>query len=122
MACDHPDNYKNQPGIEFLKEVPTIWDDTKVLNGSVGEYITMARKKGERWYLGAMTNSEARSLEIDFSFLGEGKWELHYFKDAADANVNATHLDIGVQKLTSADKLKIDMAPGGGYAGYFVKK
>jgi alpha-glucosidase len=122
VACDHPDNYKNQPGIEFLKEVPTVWSDTKVLNGSVGEYITMARKNGERWYLGAMTNSEARSLEIDLSFLGEGKWELHYFKDAADANVNATHLDLGVQKVTATDRLKIDMAPGGGYAGYFVKK
>ena len=122
VACDHPDNYKNQPGIEFLKEVPTVWDDTKVLNGSVGEYITMARKNGGRWYLASMTNSGARSLEIDLSFLGEGKWELHYFKDAVDADVNATHLEMGVQKVSASDRVEINMAPGGGYAGYFVKK
>jgi len=122
VACDHPDYYKNQPGIEFLKEVPTIWEDTKVLNGSVGEYITIARKSGGKWYLGSMTNSEARSLEVDLSFLGEGKWELRYFKDAADANLEATHMDMGVQKVTATDRLKIEMAPGGGYAGYFVKK
>jgi len=69
-----------------------------------------------------MTNSKARTLEIDLNFLGDGQWELHYFKDAADANVVATHLEMGVQKVTAVEKLKIDMAPGGGYAGYFVKK
>jgi alpha-glucosidase len=122
VACDHPDNYKNQPGIEFLKEVPTVWDDTRVINGKVGEYITMARRKGDRWYLGAMTNSEARTLSIDLDFLGEGKWEIHYFKDAKDADVHAEKLEMGTSKVTFADDLMIDMAPGGGYAAYIVKK
>lgn len=122
VACDHPDNYKNQPGIEFLKEVPTVWDDTKVLNGSVGEFITMARRKEDRWYLGAMTNSNWRSLEVSVDFLGEGKWEMHYFQDAADADVHAEKLESGVVKVASGDVIKIDMAPGGGYAAYFVKK
>jgi alpha-glucosidase len=122
VACDHPDNYKNQPGIEFLKEVPTVWDDTRVINGKVGEYITMARRKGDRWYLGAMTNSEARTLSIDLDFLGEGKWEIHYFKDAKDADVHAEKLEMGTSKVTGSDDLIINMAPGGGYAAYIVKK
>ncbi len=122
VACDHPDNYRNQPGIEFLKEVPTVWDDTKVLNGNVGEYITMARKNGNRWFLGAMTNSEARSLSVDLDFLGEGKWEIHYFKDAKDADVHPEKLEMGVQKVTSESELEIWMAPGGGYSAYIVKK
>jgi alpha-glucosidase len=122
VACDHPDNYKNQPGIEFLKEVPTVWDDTRVINGKVGEYITMARRNGDRWYLGAMTNSEARTLSIDLDFLGKGMWEIHYFKDAKDADVHAEKLEMGTSKVTVADDLMIDMAPGGGYAAYIVKK
>lgn len=122
VACDHPDNYKNQPGIEFLKKVPTVWDDTKVLNGEVGKYITMVRKKDDIWYLGAMTNSESRTLKIDLDFLGDGKWELNYFKDANDANVHAEKLEEGKAKVSSSDNLTIEMAPGGGYAAYIIKK
>lgn len=122
VACDHPDRYRNQPGIEFLKEVPTIWDDTKVLNGKVGEYITMARKKDDKWFLGAMTNSEARTLEIDLDFLGGGNWELHFFRDADDADINAEKLKEGKMKVSSTDELMIEMAPGGGYAAYFLAK
>jgi alpha-glucosidase len=122
VACDHPDNYKNQLGMEFLKEVPTVWDDTRVLNGKVGEYITMARRKGDRWFVGAMTNSEGRTLGIDLDFLGEGKWEIHYFKDAKDADIHAERLETGTSKVSSEDEVWIEMAPGGGYAAYIVKK
>jgi len=122
VACDHPDNYRDQPGIEFLKEVPTIWDDTKVLNGKVGEYITMARKKDNRWFIGSMTNSESRTLSIDLDFLEGGKWEMHYFKDAPDSDMNAENLMIGVENVNQDSKLKIEMAPGGGYACYMIKK
>ena len=122
VACDHPDNYKNQPGIEFLKEVPTVWEDTKVLNGEVGEYITMARKKGDTWYVGSMTNSNWRIIDIDLEFLGDGNWELHYFQDAKDADQDADQLEMGKIMVVSDDKIKIEMAPGGGYAAYIVKK
>jgi alpha-glucosidase len=122
VACDHPDNYKDQPGIEFLKEVPTVWDNTKVLNGEVGKYITMARRKGDVWFIGSMTNSEKRALKVNLDFLGEGTWELHYFKDAKDADVNAEHLEAGIIKVTNNDEIGIEMAPGGGYAAYIVRK
>jgi alpha-glucosidase len=122
VACDHPDNYRDQPGVEFLKEVPTVWDDTKVVNGKVGEYITMARRKSDRWYIGAMTNSEARTLSVDLDFLGEGKWEIHYFRDAEDADVHAEKLEMGTEKVTSESELVMQMAPGGGYAAYIVRK
>jgi alpha-glucosidase len=62
VACDHPDNYKLQAGRGFLKEVESEWDDTRVLNGSIGEYITMLRRTNDKWFIGAMTNSQARSL------------------------------------------------------------
>jgi alpha-glucosidase len=122
VACDHPDNYNNQPGIEFLKEVPTIWDETKVLNGKVGEYITMARRKGSRWFIGSMTNSEARTLIVDLDFLEEGNWEIHFFKDASDSDVNAEHLVMGKEKVDHKSELVLEMASGGGYAGIITKK
>jgi len=122
VACDHPDNYDNQPGIEFLRVVPTVWDDTKVLNGKVGEYITMARKNGDHWFIGSMTNSEPRTLTIDLDFLGDGKWELLSFKDAPDADVNAEKLIVSAAKVTKESEVTIEMAPGGGYAAYLTKK
>ena len=64
VACDAPENYKNQEGAEFLKKVKTMWDDTKILNGQIGEFITSARRSGNEWFIGSMTNSEARTLEI----------------------------------------------------------
>ncbi|MFC2126518.1 glycoside hydrolase family 97 protein [Bacteroidota bacterium] len=118
VACDHPDNYKDQPGINFLKEVPTTWDDTRVLDGKVGEYIAIARKKGDRWYIGVMTNSEGRKLDLKLNFLDEGKHTLKYFKDAEDSDKIATNLDYGSMKVKAGEILDINMAPGGGFAAY----
>jgi len=118
VACDHPDNYKDQPGIEFLKEVPTTWDDTRVLAGEVGKYVAIARRKGDRWYIGAMTNSESRKLDLKLDFLEKGKHTLHFFRDAADSDKIATNLDKGEMTIKGAEVLSIKMAPGGGYAAY----
>ncbi len=118
VACDHPDNYNDQPGIKFLKEVPTTWDDTKVLTGKVGEYIMIARKKGDRWYIGAMTNSEGRKLDLKLDFLDKGKYTLRYFRDADDSDKIATNLESGRMKVEAGDTVGIKMAPGGGYAAY----
>ncbi len=122
VACDHPDNYKDQPGVEFLKEVPTVWDDTRVLNGRVGEFITMVRRRGDTWFIGAMTNSEARSLKINLDFLEDGNWQIHFFKDAPDADKHAEKLETGVTTITSHDELEITMVSGGGYAAYIERK
>jgi alpha-glucosidase len=119
-VCDHPDNYKDQPGLDFLKVVPTLWDDTKVLKGKPGEYIVTARKTGNQWFIGAMTNSEAREIEIPLDFLGPGKFDGRMFADAPDADVNAENLTDTKGSFTSASRLKIKMAPGGGFAAYFT--
>ena len=70
MVSDYPEAYKGQPGFEFIERVPTVWDDTKVLDGEVGRYITIARQKDGAWYIGSMTNWDQRDLDIPLTFLG----------------------------------------------------
>jgi len=118
VACDHPDHYRDQPGIEFLKEVPTTWDDTRVLSGEVGEYIVMARKKGKKWFLGAMADSESRSIPVKLDFLPAGKHELHFFRDASDSDRNPQNLEMGTLKVEAGQEIRLEMVPGGGFAGW----
>jgi alpha-glucosidase len=116
MVSDYPEAYENQPGVEFIEKVPTVWDDTKVLNGEPGKYITVARRNGETWYLGAMTNWDARDLEIPLNFLGSGEYEAQIFADGPDADRVATSLSITKKRLKGSDKLNLHLAPGGGLA------
>ncbi len=118
VACDHPDNYKGQVGTEFLKKVKTMWDDTKILNGQVGEYITSARRSGNEWFIGSMTNSETRSLEIKLDFLDAGKYKMVAFEDAPDAAINAEKVIRTSKTVVKGDVVKIRMAPGGGFAAW----
>jgi alpha-glucosidase len=120
VASDHPKHYKDQPGVEFLKEVPTVWDDTKVLQGEVGEYIVMARRNGDRWFIGSMTNSEARTIDIPLDFLGKGKWQMKSFSDSDEVDAEQVHVEKG--QVSKADTLTINMNPGGGYAAYLETK
>jgi len=120
VACDSPENYKGQEGIEFLKKVKTIWDDTKVVNGQVGEFITTVRRSGSEWFIGSMTNSESRTLDITLDFLDEGKYKMVAFEDAPDAGVNAQNVVKTTKTVVKGDVVKVRMAPGGGYAAYLV--
>jgi alpha-glucosidase len=117
--CDHPDHYRNQPGADFLKIVPTVWDDTKVLDGRIGDYIIMARQSGDRWFVGAITDGTARTVAVPLSFLPAGKFKAQIWKDAADSDVNAEHLEKENKTVDAQDELKIAMAPGGGYGVVF---
>ncbi|MFW5773140.1 MAG: glycoside hydrolase family 97 protein, partial [Tangfeifania sp.] len=91
MLSDNPSNYYREPeAMEFLKEVPTVWDETRVLEAKVGDYILMARRKGETWYVGAMTDWSPRSLELDLSFLPEGNFNLQIWKDGVNAHRHAS--------------------------------
>jgi alpha-glucosidase len=112
--CDHPDHYRNQPGADFLKIVPTVWDDTKVLDGQIGDYIIMARQHGDRWFVGAVTDWTGRTVTIPLGFLPEGKFNAQIWKDAADSNLKAEHLEKESKTVNSKDELKIILAPGGG--------
>jgi len=118
VACDHPKNYYGQVGEEFLAKVQSVWDDTKVLNGAVSEYITMARRSGKTWFLGTMTNSFERELEVKLDFLGEGSYKMTSFSDTEKTKENA---EIAEQKTTAVKKgdiVKIKMVPGGGFAAW----
>jgi alpha-glucosidase len=116
MVSDYPEAYKNQPGLEFIENVPTVWDDSKVLSGEPGKFIVMARRNGNKWYLGAMTNWDARDLEIPLSFLGEGRYEAWIFADGADADKVGTSVGISKKGMKAGENLKLHLAPGGGTA------
>jgi alpha-glucosidase len=118
VACDHPAQYKNQEGLEFLKKVKNVWDDTKVLNGQIGEYITMARRSEDEWYIGSMTNSFARELEISLDFLGDGKYKIVSFADDPGSGIDSTKLIKSEATVKKGETLKIKMAPGGGFSAY----
>ncbi|MEZ5103262.1 MAG: glycoside hydrolase family 97 protein [Draconibacterium sp.] len=116
VACDHPKNYYGQVGEEFLKQVKSVWDDTKVLNGEIAEYVTMARRNGEKWFIGAMTNSEERELKISLDFLPEGKYKMTSFEDTEKTKENAEIAELKVSSVKNGDDIKIRMVPGGGFA------
>jgi alpha-glucosidase len=119
-VCDHPVNLRGQAGIDFLKLVPTVWDETRVLSGVVAEHLVIVRRSGPDWYLGALTNSNARVKTVKLDFLGPGKWHLRWWQDAADSADNAEHLTIVERDVTAEDTLDLQMAPAGGAVIRFV--
>ncbi|OFY64111.1 MAG: Retaining alpha-galactosidase [Bacteroidetes bacterium RBG_13_43_22] len=122
MLSDNATIYmKEQESTDFITSVPTVFDETVPLDGKVGEYAVIARKKGDNWYVAAMTNWTPRELTIDLSFLGTGNYEAVIFKDGINADRDATDYKKEVIKVSSADKLKINLAPGGGWAARIEK-
>lgn len=117
MLCDSPSNYIRQPEcMEFLGPVPTVWDETIVLDAKVGEYVLIARQSGKEWYIGAMTNWDARTLTVDLSFLTKKKYTAHIWKDGINADRYASDFKAYKKKVSQSDKLEIKLAPGGGWA------
>lgn len=113
MAVDYPAAYRKRAGIEFLSAVPTTWDETRFIQGKVGDYITIARRKGTEWYVGTMTDSTARELKIPLAFLGEGSFTAEVWADDAPAGPNGvTRKTVDV---TAADVLAATLAPAGGH-------
>ena len=115
MLCDSPSNYLQEPECtEFIASVPTVWDETVALDGKIGEYVVMARRKGDTWYIGALNGWDARDLEIDLSFLPADKTQGTAFQDGVNAHRAARdYKKTGVQ--VSGKKAKAHLAPGGGY-------
>lgn len=117
MLCDSPSNYmKETECLEFIAEIPTVWDETRGLCGKVGEYIAMARRSGDIWYVGGLTDWNARELTLDLSFLPEGDHEVVIFRDGANAYRAASDYKKETVKLPADGKLTVHMAPGGGFA------
>jgi alpha-glucosidase len=122
MLSDNPTVYmKEQECTDFIAKVPTTFDETVALDGKVGEYVAIARRKGDIWYVGAMTNWDAREINLDFSFLGTGNYEAEIFRDGINADRDATDYKKEVVKISSGTKLKIQLSNGGGWAASIKK-
>jgi alpha-glucosidase len=122
MLSDNPTIYtREQECTDFITKVPTTFDETVALDGKVGEYAALARKKGDTWYVGAMTNWTARDLTLDFSFLEKGIYEATVFEDGINSDRDATDYKKEVVKILSVDKINIHLSPGGGWAARIEK-
>ncbi|WP_207632579.1 glycoside hydrolase family 97 protein [Foetidibacter luteolus] len=121
MVSDYPAAYEGQADFEFIKKVPASWDEIKVLHGVPGEYITIARRKGNDWYIGSITNWTERTLSIPLSFLGDGNFTAEIYSDAADAKINPKHTAISRQQVNSKTVLQARLVTGGGYAVRITK-
>ena len=122
MLADNPSNYKREPEcLRFLSQVPTEWDDTKVLDAKVGEYVIVARRNANYWYVGGMTDWTARDMNVDLGFLPEGTYTVETYKDGLNADKAAVDYKYETTQLTNKDQIKLHMAPGGGFALRIVK-
>ncbi|USX11809.1 glycoside hydrolase family 97 protein [Oxalobacteraceae bacterium OTU3CAMAD1] len=110
MVSDAPAAYVNADGAEFVQTVPTSWDETRILSGDIGQYIVSARRKGDTWYIGAMTNEAGRTLKVPLSFLGKGAFNAHVLQDGADP----TRLKASDSKVSATATLTLKLAPSGG--------
>ena len=122
MLCDNPTNYLKEPEcLSFISKVPVTWDETKCLNASVSKFVTVARKKGNDWYVGSMTDFSARDFDIPLTFLEEGQYSVTVFKDGINADRRAE--DYATETFTTDNKstLKLRLAAGGGYACKITK-
>lgn len=116
MLCDSPSNYMREPeSTSFIAQVPTVWDETVVLDGKMGEYIITARRKGDTWFVGGLNNWDARDVEVDLSFLSSGSHKAVLFKDGVNAHRTARDYKREEVSVSSAQPLKVHLAPGGGF-------
>jgi alpha-glucosidase len=121
-VCDHPDHYRDQPGADFLKIVPTVWDDTRVLDGEVAHHLVMARRSGNDWFLGAMTDRNARDISINLNFLGTGRWKMTLWQDASDSAVNAENLERVERAVSTTGTVTLHLATAGGAVAHFSRE
>ena len=136
MLCDSPSNYMaEQECLDFIASVPTVWDETRGLDGKVGDYIAIARRKEDVWYVGGMTDWSARTIRLPLDFLADGDYEVELYMDGANAHRTAKdykkvtfNLNVRDGKadsdtvFMSEGQLTAEMAPGGGFAARITKK
>jgi len=122
MVCDYPEAYEGQPGFDFIREVPTVWGQTVVPGAEVGEWVCIARRKGNDWYLGAINNSKPRTVSVPLSFLSPGNYIAQIYKDAPDGANHPNQLVKETISVTSSDKLELNLPSGGGEVVRIFKK
>ena len=115
MVADDPSAYEGQPGFDFLTEVPTTWDETRFVVGEPGEYVVLARRSGDAWYLGGITNWTPREIDVPLDFLQAGEFEATLYVDGSLDESQPNSLSKQQQVVTVAKPLHLSMAPGGGF-------
>jgi alpha-glucosidase len=114
---DRPSYFQGEPEIEFFDHLPTVWDDTRVIHGKIGEYITIARKSGDEWYVGSMNGLKRRELQIPLTFLEKDEqFVAHIYSDTGPDDMTRTHVQINRYIVESSVMLNADMPPSGGAA------
>lgn len=125
MVPDLIEHYEGQPAFQFIRDVGVDWKQTRVLNGEVGDFVTIAREErnSDKWFLGAITDENARTLKVDLDFLPEGKFKAIIYEDGKDAHwdKNPTAINIREQVVERRGNLELNLAPGGGTAVSFEK-
>ncbi len=122
MLADNPSNYrKEQACTDFISGIPTVWDETRVLEAKIGDYLVLARRSGDTWYLGGMTDWESRTFDLDLSFIGEGDYHITVFEDGINADSYAQDFISSERTINHTELLNIKMAPGGGWVARIVK-
>jgi len=123
MLSDSPSNYmKEQETTDFIVKIPVVWDDIKGLDGKVGDYILLSRRSGKDWFVGALTDWTSRDMDLDLSFLPAGDYTMDIFQDGINADKYAGDYKHLKSNVKSGDKMKIHLAPGGGYAAKISPK
>jgi alpha-glucosidase len=117
MMADSPTAYmKEQESTSFISKIPTTFDETVALDGKVGEHVAIARRKGDIWYVGGLSNWSSREMTVDLSFLDKGTYTAEVFRDGINADKDPTDYKRETIDVTNTDKLTINMANGGGFA------
>jgi alpha-glucosidase len=117
MLADSPSAYEAEPEVmEFLGPVPSVWDETRVLQAKVGDYVAVARRKGREFWLGAITDWSERDMALDLSFLPEGGFELDAFADGVNADRWGGDYKRSKLRVDRTTRLSVHLAPGGGWA------
>ncbi len=114
VVCDHPDNILNKPGADFLKIVPTTWDDIKFLGGYPGEYVALAKRSGDVWFVGVMNNSIGKTVPLKLDFLHSGNFEAEIWSDAKNSDKEPMEIKKSKQTVKPDADLKIPMSKNGG--------
>lgn len=122
MVCDYPQAYEGQSGFDFLKAVPSNWDETRVPNAVIDEYVTIARRNGDNWYIGSITNNKPRTHTVKLDFLGAGEYTADVYTDAADTDTNPNNLKKETRTVTRKDVLTLPIAANGGAVVKISKK
>lgn len=119
--CDCPEAYKDQPGLDFYRDLPTVWDESRGVEGEIGEYFSLLRRKGGDWYFGAITDSKPRTMPLSLSFLGSGRYEATVYADNAETEKDARALSVRKQVVSAADSMVVEMGREGGQVIVFKK-